>query len=75
MPKRIWSNPYNPPNSVSNDIAAATGRPLTREQLGEALHSIKRAAGLRPRDRVSIWDNGDITDDMDDWIGNVYNEI
>jgi hypothetical protein len=47
---------------------------VSHEKLGEAMHTIKNEAGLTPRDRVSIWDNGDITDDTDTWIGNVHDE-
>ena len=75
MPRRIWSNPENPPDSVAREISRATGRPLTRTQLGEALHVIKRIAGLRPRDQVFIFDDGSVHDAADDWIGNVYDEI
>jgi hypothetical protein len=73
--RRVWSNPHNPPGSVAVEISRATGKPLTREQLGEALHAVKREAGLRPHDRVNIYDDGSITDDTDTWIGNVYDEI
>jgi len=48
---------------------------ISRVQLGEALHRIKRDAGLRPSDQVSIWDDGSVTDDRDVWIGNVYDEF
>jgi hypothetical protein len=48
---------------------------ITREQLGEAIHIIKDEAGLSPRDRVYIWDDGSITDETDGWIGNVHDEI
>ena len=56
-------------------MSQATGKEITREQLGEALHVIKRAAGLRPRDRVNIYDDGSISDDTDSPIGNLYDEI
>jgi hypothetical protein len=75
MARLLWSDRHNPPDGVARDISAATGQPITREQLGEALHKIKRAAGLRPRDRVYVYDDGSIEDDVNGWIGNVYNEI
>lgn len=69
MARIIWSNPGNPPTSVARRLG------ITRVQLGEAIHTIKNDAGLGPRDRVNIWDDGSITDDMDVWIGNVHDEI
>jgi hypothetical protein len=66
VPRKLWSNPHNPPASVAHALG------ISRPQLGAALHKIKRDAGLRPPDRVTIWDNGDITDDAGIWIGNVY---
>jgi hypothetical protein len=75
MNRRVWSDPENPPDWVAREISQETGKRITREQLGEALHTIKREAGLRPRDRVYIWEDGSITDDTDEWIGNIYDEI
>lgn len=69
MARVIWSNPGNPTAEVSSRLG------ITRWQLREAIHSIKNGAGLSPRDRVSIWDDGSVTDDTDVWIGNVYDEI
>jgi hypothetical protein len=69
VPRKIWSNPQNPPDWVAGILN------ISREELGEALHIIKNEAGLSPRDRVSIWDDGGITDDTDTWIGNVHDEI
>jgi len=60
MARRLWSNPDNPPDWVAREMRRATGKEITREQLGEALHMIKREAGLRPRDRVYIYDDGSV---------------
>ena len=68
-PRVIWSQPENPPESVAGVLG------ITRVQLGDAIHSIKEDAGLGPRDRVTIWDDGSITDDTNARIGNVYDEI
>jgi len=65
--QRLWSSPRNPPGWLRNGSAS-------RVQLGEALHRIKRDAGLSPRDRVGIRDDGSVTDDEDGWIGNVHAE-
>lgn len=70
MPRRIWSNPGNPPASVARQLG------LDEYELGDRLHAIKEGAGLGGADRVSIWDDGAVTDDnaVDDedvWIGNL----
>jgi hypothetical protein len=67
--RRVWSSLGNPPGWVARQLG------VSREQFGEALHTIKRDAGLSPRDRVSIWDDGSVTDDADAWIGNIHDEI
>ena len=69
MPRKIWTRPTNPTRAV----AAALG--ISRRQLRDAIHAIKRDAALRPDDNVSIWDDGAVTDDQDVWIGNIYDEI
>ena len=65
----IWSRPENPPESVAVTLG------ITRVQLGDAIHSSREDAGLGPRERVTIWDDGSITDDTNARIGNVYDEI
>jgi hypothetical protein len=69
MPRIIWSRPGNPPRSV------ATALGISEIQLGDAIHAMKEALGLRPRDNVRIWDDGSVTDDRDVWLGNIYDEI
>lgn len=69
MARVIWSRPGNPARAV------ATGLGITRAQLGDALHAIKKIARLRPRDDVTIWDDGSVTDAQDEVIGNIYDEI
>jgi hypothetical protein len=68
MARIIWGNPGNPPNEVSRILG------VTRPQLGRALHRIKRWAGLGGRDRVIIWDDGSVTDELGFIIGNIYDE-
>lgn len=68
-PRIIWSRPGNAPNSV------ATALGITPAQLGDAIHAVKKNARLRPRENVSIWDDGSVTDASDEFIGNIYNEI
>jgi hypothetical protein len=65
----IWRHAANPPNEVSRILG------ITRPQLGKALHRVKRWAGLGGRDRVTIWDDGSVTDELGPVIGNIYDEI
>lgn len=69
MPAIIWSRPGNPTRGVATRLGTS------ETKLGDALHAIKDAAGLAPRDRVTIWDDGSVTDDRDVLVGNIYDEI
>lgn len=68
-PRRLWSSSENPPDRVARQLG------VTRVQFSEALHRIKRDAGLSPRDRVNIWDDGSVTDETNVWIGNIHDEL
>jgi hypothetical protein len=65
----IWSRPGNPTRAV------ATALGITRTQFGDAIHAIKKNARLGPRDNVTIWDDGSVTDARNEFIGNIYDEI
>jgi hypothetical protein len=65
----IWSDPGNPTSEVSRALG------IERLQLRQALHRIKRAQGLKGADRVIIWNDGSVTDQQDNVLGNVYDEI
>jgi hypothetical protein len=69
MPRIIWSRPGNPTSGV------ATALGVSETELSDAIHILKDAAGLEPRDRVRIWDDGSVTDERDALIGNIYDEI
>jgi hypothetical protein len=69
MPRIIWSNPGNPPRGVATRLG------ITRRQLGRAIHRIKNYAGLAPRDHVTIWDDGSVTDEDGVPLGNIQDEI
>ncbi|HTT81105.1 MAG TPA: hypothetical protein VMF86_15640 [Stellaceae bacterium] len=69
MPQIIWNQPGNP----SRGVAARLG--ITRDQLRNALHRIKADVKYGPTDRVIIWDDGSVSDDEGEMIGNVYDEI
>jgi hypothetical protein len=69
MPVIIWSRPGNPTRAVARVLR------ITHSQLGDAIHSIKKNARLRPNDNVRIWDDGSVTDARNESIGNIYDEI
>ena len=69
MAERLWSNPGNPPRSV----AARLG--ISRWDFSDALHKIKKAAGLGGADSVTIWQDGTVADSRGEVIGNIYDEI
>jgi len=69
MARVIWNRPENPTKSVSDRLG------ITHEQLGEALHEIKASGNLRAADRVIIYDDGMVTDERGDPLGNIYDEL
>jgi hypothetical protein len=69
MASIIWSNPGNPTNEVSRSLN------IERRQLRVALHRIKHAQGLKGVDRVNIWNDGSVTDQQNNVLGNIYDEI
>jgi septal ring factor EnvC (AmiA/AmiB activator) len=48
---------------------------LDQSQLKEALHNIRARRGLRTSDRITVWDDGSVTDESGGLLGNVYDEI
>jgi hypothetical protein len=69
MPRLIWSRPGNPGRAVSEALG------IERWQLRNALHRIKEDAGLAGADRVTIWDDGTVTDIQGELIGNIHDRI
>jgi len=69
MARVIWQHPGNPTNYVSDRLG------ITREQLGEALHEIKASGNLRAAERVIIYDDGMVTDERGEPLGNIYDEL
>jgi hypothetical protein len=45
---------------------------IQRWQLRAAIHGIKTATNLRATDRVIIYDDGTVTDEHGDALGNIY---
>jgi hypothetical protein len=69
MPQRLWDSPSNPPRWVSGRLG------ILQWGLSDALHKIKKAAGSRGADRITIMSDGTVTDDRGEAIWNVYDEI
>jgi hypothetical protein len=69
MARIIWDRRENPSEYVSDQLG------ITREQLGDAIHELKAASDLSPAERVIIYDDGTVTDEQGDVLGNIYNEI
>ena len=69
MARIIWDQPGNPPKYVSDQLG------ISRVQLGEAIHEIKHAGNLRAPDRVIIYDDGMVTDEHGEILGNIYDEL
>jgi hypothetical protein len=69
MARKIWSQPGNPPKSVSDTLG------IERWQLREAIHKIKSSNGLGSADDITIWDDGSVTDLRGDFCGDILDEI
>jgi hypothetical protein len=65
----IWKQPGNPPQSVSKALG------IERWQLRKAIHKIKGVWNLSGTDRVTIYDDGSVTDENDVPLGNIHDEI
>ncbi|RVU14072.1 hypothetical protein [Methylobacterium oryzihabitans] len=65
----IWDRSGNPIPFVSQALK------IDPYRCADALHTIKQAAGLSPKDDTVIYDNGDVTDKLSgDEIGNLHDE-
>ena len=69
MAERLWSNPGNPPRWVAGRLG------VSQWDFSDALHKIKKAAGLRGADSVTIWQDGTVADGGGEVIGNIYDEV
>jgi hypothetical protein len=69
MARVIWNQRGNPPKYVSDRLK------IQHWQLGEAIHEIKAAGNLRATDGVVIYDDGTVTDEHGDALGNIYDEL
>jgi hypothetical protein len=69
MARVIWDQRGNPPKYVSDRLG------IQRWQLRGAIHGIKSATNLCATDRVIIYDDGTVTDEHGDALGNIYEEF
>ena len=69
MARIVWNRRGNPPRYVSDQLG------IEHWQLGEAIHEIKAAGNLRAADGVVIYDDGTVTDEHGDALGNIYDEL
>jgi len=65
----IWNRKRNPTKFVSEKLG------IERWQLRAAIHKIKARSNLGPTERVVIHDDGKVTDESGEHIGNVFDEI
>lgn len=69
MARIIWNQPSNPPKYVSDRLG------IEHWQLGAAIHEIKAAGNLCAADRVIIYEDGAVTDERGEHLGNIYDEL
>lgn len=69
MARVIWDKKRNPTEYVSDCLG------IERWQLRAALHKIKARSNLGAQDRTIIYDDGKVTDESGEDVGNIYDEI
>jgi hypothetical protein len=70
MPRILWDKlNRSPTKHVSDQLGVEDW------QLRAAIHKIKGHSGLGGSDRVIIYDDGSVTDENGEPIGNIYDEI
>jgi hypothetical protein len=65
----IWNKIRNPTKYVSDKLR------IERWELRAAIHQIKARSALGPKDRVIIYDDGNVTDESGEPIGNIFDDI
>jgi hypothetical protein len=65
----IWNKARKPTRYVSDQLG------IERWQLRAAIHKIKAVSNLGATDRVIIYDDGTITDEHGNPLGNIHDEI
>ena len=69
MARVIWDQGGNPSKYVSDQLG------IKRWQLGEAIHEIKAGNNLAATERVIIYDDGQVTNERDEHLGNIFDEL
>ncbi|HUB97245.1 MAG TPA: hypothetical protein VL993_15090 [Stellaceae bacterium] len=65
----IWDRKRNPTKHVSDQLG------IERRDLRQAIHKIKARSNLGAADRVIIYDDGSVTDEHGDHVGNILDEV
>jgi hypothetical protein len=68
MVRVIWDRATRPTKHVGDQLG------IERWQLGDAIHKIKAKSNLSGPDRVIIYDDGNVTDENGEPIGNIFDE-
>jgi hypothetical protein len=69
MARILWDKLRNPTPYVSQALG------IEEWQLRHAIHAIKRRSGLKGADRVIIYDDGTVTDEHGEELGNIHAEV
>jgi hypothetical protein len=69
MARILWDKLRNPTPYVSQTLG------VEEWQLRHAIHIIKRRCGLAGADRVIIYDDGKVTDERGEELGNIFDEV
>lgn len=69
MAKLLWDKRRNPTKWVADSLG------IEEWQLGAAIHKLKRRSNLGGTDRVIIYDDGRVTDEQGEDIGNIHDPI
>jgi hypothetical protein len=69
MARILWDKLRNPTPYVSQTLR------IEEWQLRNAIHAIKRRCGRTGADRVIIYDDGAVTDEHGEALGNVHDEV
>lgn len=69
MARIIWDKKRSPTKYVSRQLG------IKRWQLRAAIHKIKARSNMDATDRVIIYDDGRVTDERGEDVGNIYDEI
>jgi len=69
MARVIWDKKRNPTDYVSDRLG------ISRGDLRKGIHKIKSRSNLGATDRGIIYDDGSVTDERGEHVGNIFDEI